>query len=87
MDDREIARRAVRFQAEAREYRMHELPGYTEWAKRKLDQGEEVDFIMNIDDLVMTLLPEEVSEITETDYEELLVAQQDGRARSYREEP
>ena len=81
-DDREIARRALDFQARAKDYSLIELPGYVEWATRKLREGESAALIANLDALGMTLLPEEVSEITEADFEELLSDLKDTIAES-----
>ena len=52
-DDREIARRALDLQARARVYAMSQIPGYSEWAERKLAEGESEVFILNLDGLGM----------------------------------
>jgi hypothetical protein len=38
--DREIARRALDYQARARDYPLLQVPGYKAWSDRKLDGGE-----------------------------------------------
>jgi hypothetical protein len=71
-DDREIARRALDLQARSRDYRIVDLPGYMEWSKRKLAEGESPASIANMDASAMWLLPEEAATATEADYEEML---------------
>ncbi len=70
-DDREIARRALDFQARAKDYAMSQIPGYSEWSDRKMAEGEEA-FIFNLDAQSMWLLPEDLVTITEADFEEML---------------
>lgn len=70
--DQDIARRAIRFQNEAKEYRLFDLPGYSQWSKGKLDAGESESLIANLDSVTMTLLPEDVRSVGRADYEEML---------------
>ena len=71
-DDREIARRALDLQARARDYAMSEVPGYDEWSARKLAGGESEAFIANLDARSMWLLPENLTTVSESVFEELL---------------
>jgi hypothetical protein len=71
-DDREIARRNLDHQARAREHALVEIPAYTLWSERKLKEGESPAFIAHLDAMTMWLLPDEVSEIGESVFEELL---------------
>ncbi len=72
LDDREIARRALDFQARARDYRMMDIPGYMEWSERKLDEGVSDTLIAHMDATSMCLLPEELNEVTEQDFDDML---------------
>jgi hypothetical protein len=71
-DEREIARRALDFQARARDYAFVLIPSYREWSKRKLEEGESPALIANLDARCMWLLPEEVADVSESEFEELL---------------
>ena len=71
-DDREIARRALDYQARAQNYPLMSIPGYMEWSKRKLDEGESPALIAHLDAMGMTLLPEEIADAVESDFEEIL---------------
>jgi hypothetical protein len=72
VDDREIVRRALDAQARAKDYAMSEVPGYSEWSARKLAGGESEALIANLDARSMWLLPEELTAVTESDFEEML---------------
>jgi hypothetical protein len=72
VDDRAIARRALDVQVPARDYSMSQVPGYSEWSVRKLAEGESEAFIANLDARSMWLLPEELTAITESIFEEML---------------
>jgi len=80
-DDPEIARRAIDFQARARDYRMIDLPGYMEWSERKLAEGESQALIAHLDATGMCLLPEETAQVTEDVYNEMLEELKDSLAR------
>ena len=71
-DDREIARRSLDFQARSRDFRMVDLPGYMDWSRRKLREGESEDYIEHLDETCACLLPEEAAKMTDRDYEEIL---------------
>ena len=71
-DDREKARKFLDFKARSRDFRMMDLPGYMGWSKRRLAEGESEAYIAHLDATSMCLLPEEVAEVTEKDFEELL---------------
>jgi hypothetical protein len=71
-DDRELARRALDLQTRGRDYRLNKLPGYMEWSNRKIDEGVSEALIAHLDATSMWLLPEEVAQKTEADYETLL---------------
>ena len=70
--DRDIASRALDFQKRAREYRLPELPGYEQWSDAQLASGVSEALIEHLDSMTMTLLPEEVSNVSTSDFEELL---------------
>jgi hypothetical protein len=72
MEDREIARRSLDFQARSRDYRLLDIPGYLEWSRRKLEEGESYALIAHLDATSMCLLPEEVSQVREQVFDEML---------------
>jgi hypothetical protein len=71
-DDRDIARRALDWQTRARDYALISIPAYREWSKRKLDEGESSALIANLDATRMWLLPEELADVSESLFEEML---------------
>ena len=71
-DDGEIARRNLDHQARAKDYPLSSIPAYPDWSARKLEQGESPAFIAHLDAMSMSLLPEEVAEVGESEFEELL---------------
>jgi hypothetical protein len=71
-DDKEIARRALDYQARSRAFRLLDIPGYMEWSKRRLREGESEALIAHLDATNMYLLPEELSTVSEETFEELL---------------
>lgn len=71
-DEREIARRSLDLQARAKEYALVEIPAYQEWSERKLKEGASEAFIAHLDAMSMWLLPEEVPNVGESEFEELL---------------
>jgi len=70
--DREFALRAADLQAHGRDYALAELPGYSAWSERKLDEGESPALIAHLDAMGMFLLPEDVGSVGEAAFEELL---------------
>jgi hypothetical protein len=46
--------------------------GYSEWSNRKLAEGESEALVANLDARSMWLLPEELTAVTESDFEEML---------------
>jgi hypothetical protein len=70
--DREIVQSALDHQARARDFRMLDLPGYLEWSKRKLADGESEALIAHLDSMCTWLLPEEAGKMTVEDYDDLL---------------
>ncbi|PXX37795.1 hypothetical protein [Undibacterium pigrum] len=70
--DREIAERVKHLQKSARDFGLIEIPGYTDWSNRKLAEGESEALIANLDARSMWLTPEEVENIGEADFDELL---------------
>ena len=71
-DDQEVARRALDLQARARDYALASIPAYQEWSERKLNEGESPALIANLDATSMSLLPEEMASVGESDFEEML---------------
>ena len=70
--DREIARRAADLQLRGRDYALVELPAYSSWSERKLEEGESPALIAHLDAMSMFLLPEDVGSVGEEAFEELL---------------
>jgi hypothetical protein len=72
-DERALVRRALDFQARAKEYPLISIPAYAEWSKRKLEEDESLfALIAHLDSVSMVLRPEEVAGVSESDFEELL---------------
>jgi hypothetical protein len=71
-DDHEIARRTIDFQARARDYRLLDIPAYKKWSERKLSEGESNALIAHLDATSMCILPEEINQVTEDIFEEML---------------
>lgn len=71
-DDQEKARQMLDRQKRAKDVPLITIPGYMEWSKRKVKEGESEAFIANLDALGMWMLPEEVSTVGEADFEEML---------------
>jgi hypothetical protein len=67
-NDRDLVSRALDLQVRARDYALITLPGYMEWFR----QGESPAFIDHLDAMSMWLLPEDVSKVSNSDFEELL---------------
>jgi hypothetical protein len=57
----------------AKDIPMVDIPGYMEWANRMLDEGKSTVLITHLDSTSMCLLPEEIVEITENDFNEMLI--------------
>ena len=70
--DKEIAQLVADMKARGRDYAMCEIPGYREWSERKLEEGESPAFIAHLDAGAMWLMPEDLSSVTEAEFEELL---------------
>lgn len=70
--DEEIARRAIAIQQHAKDIPMMKLPGYKDWSKKKLKEGESEALIAHLDSMSIWLLPEDVEGITEKDFDEML---------------
>jgi hypothetical protein len=86
-DDREIARRNLDRQARARDYALVAIPAYAEWSERKLKEGESPAFIAHLDAMSMWLLPEEVRNVGESEFEELLAEVKEDVAKCERRWP
>lgn len=71
-EDWEIAGQVADLQARGKDYSMFAIPGYIPWAEKKLAEGESAAFIGHLDSMSMFLLPEELAEIKEDVFEELL---------------
>jgi hypothetical protein len=70
--DKEIALQVADMKARGRDYGMQQIPGYAEWSERKLQEGESPAFIAHLDAGAMWLMPEELANVTEDEFEELL---------------
>jgi len=77
-DDRKIGRRSLDLQARAKDFRLMDLPGYMEWSKRKLAEGELPGNIASLDAMSVWLLPEQAAIMNANDYEELLAETKEG---------
>ncbi len=72
-DERARVRRALDFQARAKDYPLISIPAYAEWSKRKLEGDDSLcALIDNLDSRQMALLPEQVAGVSESVFEELL---------------
>ena len=70
--DKEIALRSLDFQARARDYPLVEIPQYKRWVEQKLSEGESEFFIIKLDATTLCILPEEVQNIDDSHFDELL---------------
>lgn len=55
-----------------RDYRLVDLPGYSAWSKRKLAEGESEAYIAHLDATCAWLRPNELTNIREDFFEDLL---------------
>lgn len=58
---------------QAKDIPMVDIPGYMEWANRMLDEGKSTILIAHLDSTSMCLLPEEIGEITENQFNKMLI--------------
>jgi hypothetical protein len=72
LDDREIARRSLDLQQRGRDFPFVTIPVYVAWSKRKLQEGESEALINHMDAMAHFCRPEEVAELTEDVFEEIL---------------
>lgn len=70
--DKEIAIRALDFQARAKDYPLCQIPNYTAWSERKLSEGVSPALIAHLDATGMMLLPEELAGVEECIFDEML---------------
>ena len=70
--DRDIAIRALHFQANSREYPLITLPAYERWSKQKLADGESEALIAHLDAIAVVGLPEEMDRVGPETFEEML---------------
>jgi len=52
---------------------MLDIPGYMEWANRMLAEGKSTILIAHLDSISLRLLPEEIENMTENDFNEMLI--------------
>ncbi len=71
-DERELVQRNLEMQQGGRDFALIELPGYSQWAERKIEEGESEAVIAHMDSMSMFLLPEEAEKVSEQDFECLL---------------
>ena len=71
-EDKELARRALDLQARAKDYPFVSMPAYQHWSKPKLHEGESPALIAHLDAMTLYLLPEELPNVSVTEFEELL---------------
>ncbi len=76
-EDREIAKRSLDMQSRARDVPLNQIPAYTSWSKRKLEEGISEALIAHLDSMAMWLVPEDVSTVGDEEFEELLSDLQD----------
>ena len=70
--DEEIARRSLDLQKRARDIPLTQIPGYLEWSKQRLAEGESAALIAHLDATAMWLLPEDVDSVSTDDFDEML---------------
>jgi len=63
---------AHRTPGELVDYRLVDVPGYMDWSKRELNEGESPDLIAHLDATGMCLRPTELNEVSEDIFDELL---------------
>lgn len=73
-NDEKIARKAIDLTARAKDYRMSDIPGYTAWSERKLEESDDSieALIAHLDATSVWCLPEALSQYTEKDFDEML---------------
>jgi hypothetical protein len=70
-DDIEIAKRVNDLQLKGKDYGLVELPGFKEWCNKKSSLGGNEAAIDHMLAMSMYLLPEEVSSVTDEDFDEI----------------
>ena len=70
-DDQEIARKAERIRNEGKDYAMGKIPGFMEWCEKKSSAGCAEAVLDHMLGMSMFLLPEDLAEINENDFEEI----------------
>ncbi len=70
--DKEIARRSIDLQRRACDVPLTHIPGYVEWSKQQLANGESEALIAHLDATSMWLLPEDVDSVSVDEFDELL---------------
>lgn len=71
VDDQEIAKKAERIRIEGKDYAMVEIPDFMEWCEKKSSAGCTEAVIDHMLATSMFLLPEELKEVNENDFEEI----------------
>lgn len=70
--DKEIAGRTLDLQSRGKDFPLVALPAYAAWSRRKLDDGVSPALIAHLDAMSMFGLPEEVAEVDDAVFDELL---------------
>ena len=71
IDDREIVAQNLDLKARGKDYALTELPSFLQWCNEKSIRGGNESAIDHMFAMSMYLLPEEVSVISNTDFDEL----------------
>jgi hypothetical protein len=70
-DVKEIAKHALEMRTKGKDYSLPQIPGFKEWAEKKSLAGGSEDAIDSMFSLSMYLLPEDLAEVTDDDFEEV----------------
>lgn len=70
--EKEIARRSLNLEKQGRNVPLTQIPGYMEWSKQRLADGESAALIAHLDSTAMWLLPEDVDSVATDDFDEML---------------
>jgi hypothetical protein len=70
--EQDQARAFLDLQKRGHDFRLLDIPAYKRWSKRKLDEGVSDALIAHLDATCMFMLPEEVAEVEEDVFDEML---------------
>ncbi|OAH44695.1 hypothetical protein AX777_20720 [Sphingobium yanoikuyae] len=70
--DAELVQDMFYRQANAREYSYFDLPGYSDWATRKLDEGVGPEILGHLEAFTLVMLPDEAAAANDAYFDEAL---------------